>query len=150
MPVVAKTPVTNDTTDQANAKLNKMELMKKFKQHRDSVNKTITDLQRDSLTLSKDLQVCTVKKGELEAVIVDLTGKNDALSKQVTQLQEDLRIAEGKESPIVALMSPSGCAVLIVLIIAITAIALKKGFSIAKGDTKLSVGGDDGKPPVSR
>jgi len=145
MPVVAKTPVTNDTTDQANAKLNKMELMKKFKQHRDSVNKTITDLQRDSLTLSKDLQVCTVKKGELEAVIVDLTGKNDALSKQVTQLQEDLRIAEGKESPIVALMSPSGCAVLIVLIIAITAIALKKGISIAKGDTKLSVGDDDKK-----
>ena len=38
-----------------------------------------------------------------------------------------------------------GVAVLIVLIIAITAIALKKGFSIAKGDTKLSVGGDDKK-----
>lgn len=135
--------VKQDSTDQANAKLNKMELMKKFKHHRDSVNKTITDLQRDSLTLSKDLEVCTVKKGELETIIVDLTGKNKELNKEVTKLQGELQDAIAKESPVVALMSPSGCAVLIVLIIAITAIALKKGISIAKGDTKLSVG-DEG------
>ena len=142
--------VKQDSTDQANSKLNKMELMKKFKQHRDSVNKAVADLQRDSLTLSKDLEVCTAKKGELEAIVVDLRGKNDNLNKEVKKLQVELQDAVSKESPVVALMSPSGCAVLIVLIIAITAIALKKGFSIAKGDTKLSVGGDDGKPPVFR
>ena len=55
----------------------------------------------------------------------------------------EVQDAQAKESPIVALTSPSGCAVLIVLIIALTAIALKKGFSISKGDTKLSVGEKD-------
>jgi len=138
MPVVAKTPVTNDTTDQANAKLNKMELMKKFKQHRDSVNKTIMDLQRDSLTLSKDLQVCKADSLKLSK---ELEQAND----QIAQLQTELQEAIKQQSPVAALASPSGCAVLIVLIIAITAIALKKGFSIAKGDTKLSVGVDDKK-----
>lgn len=117
MATETQVPATPDSADKANAKLNKMELMKKFKQHRDSVNKAILDLQKDSLMLSKDLEICNAKAGELQEAIK-------------------------QQSAVAALASPSGCAVLIVLIIAITAIALKKGISIAKGDTTVSVGTD--------
>lgn len=138
MATETQAPVTQDSTDQANAKLNKMELMKKFKQHRDSVNNAIIGLQKDSLVLAKDLDVCKADLGKLTKELEQA----DSLAKS---LQTQLDVAIKQQSPVAALASPSGCAVLIVLIIAITAIALKKGFSIAKGDTKLSVGGDDKK-----
>ena len=142
MATETQAPATSDSADQANAKLNKMELMKKFKQHRDSVNKAITDLQRDSLTLSKDLQVCTAQVGQLKVDLEHVQGVNDSLNNEVAKLQTELQEAIKQQSPVAALASPSGCAVLIVLIIALTAIALKKGISIAKGDTTVSVGGD--------
>lgn len=140
MPQVTK---ATDSTDNANAKLNKMELMKKFKQHRDSVNKTILGLQKDSLTLSKDLQICSTQVAQLKLDVQHLQGVNDSLNTDIAKLQTELQEAIKQQSPVAALASPSGCAVLIVLIIAITAIALKKGFSISKGDTKLSVGDKD-------
>ena len=140
MATEAQAPAAPDSTDKVNAKLNKMELMQKFKQHRDSVNKAILGLQRDSLTLSKDLEVCTAQVGELKVNLQHLQGANDSLNGEVARLQTELQEAVKQQSAVAALASPSGCAVLIVLIIAITAIALKKGFSISKGDTKLSVG----------
>ena len=88
--------------------------------------------------LAKDLDVCKADLGKLTKELEQA----DSLAKS---LQTQLDVAIKQQSPVAALASPSGCAVLIVLIIAITAIALKKGFSIAKGDTKLSVGGDDKK-----
>ena len=97
------------------------------------------------MTLSKDLEICNAKAGELQVNLQHLQGANDSLNNEVAKLQTELQEAIKQQSPVAALASPSGCAVLIVLIIAITAIALKKGFSIAKGDTKLSVGGDDKK-----
>ena len=145
MATETQAPATPDSVDQANAKLNKMELMKKFKQHRDSVNKTIADLQKDTLSKAKDLQICNVKLGNLDSTMKQLQAKNDTLNGKMAKLQTELQEAIKQQSPVAALASPSGCAVLIVLIIAITAIALKKGFSIAKGDTKLSVGVDDKK-----
>jgi chromosome segregation ATPase len=145
MATEAQAPATPDSTDKANAKLNKVELMKKFKQHRDSVNKAILDLQRDSLTLSKDLEVCTAQAGELKLNLQHLQGVNDSLNGEVARLQTELQEAVKQQSAVAALASPSGCAVLIVLIIAITAIALKKGFSISKGDTKVSVGDKEDK-----
>jgi chromosome segregation ATPase len=143
MATEAQAPAAPDSTDKVNAKLNKMELMQKFKQHRDSVNKAILGLQRDSLTLSKDLEVCTAQVGELKVNLQHLQGANDSLNGEVARLQTELQEAVKQQSAVAALASPSGCAVLIVLIIAITAIALKKGFSISKGDTKVSVGDKD-------
>ena len=142
MATETQAPATPDSTDTANAKLNKMELMKKFKQHRDSVNKAITGLQKDSLTLSKDLEVCNANLGKLTLDLQHVQGINDSLNKEVARLQTELQEAVKQQSAVAALASPSGCAVLIVLIIAITAIALKKGISIAKGDTTVSVGTD--------
>ncbi|MBO7513837.1 MAG: hypothetical protein J6T54_12890 [Fibrobacter sp.] len=139
MATETQAPATPDSTDKVNAKLNKMELMKKFKQHRDSVNKAILDLQKDSLRISKDLEMCNAQLGHLQLELNQI----DSLNKEVTKLQTELQEAIKQQSPVAALASPSGCAVLIVLIIAITAIALKKGFSISKGDTKLSVGDKD-------
>jgi chromosome segregation ATPase len=145
MATEAQAPAAPDSTDKVNAKLNKMELMQKFKQHRDSVNKAILGLQRDSLTLSKDLEVCTAQVGELKVNLQHLQGANDSLNGEVARLQTELQEAVKQQSAVAALASPSGCAVLIVLIIAITAIALKKGFSISKGDTKVSVGDKEDK-----
>ena len=142
MATETQAPVTPDSADKADAKLNKMELMKKFKQHRDSVNKAITDLQRDSLTLSKDLQICNANLDKVTLDLQHVQGVNDSLNNEVAKLQTELQEAIKQQSPVAALASPSGCAVLIVLIIALTAIALKKGISIAKGDTTVSVGGD--------
>jgi hypothetical protein len=145
MATETQAPATPDSTDKVNAKLNKMELMQKFKQHRDSVNKAILGLQKDSLTLSKDLEVCSAQVSELKVNLQHLQGANDSLNNEVAKLQTELQEAIKQQSPVAALASPSGCAVLIVLIIALTAIALKKGISIAKGDTTVSVGGDDKK-----
>ena len=142
MATETQAPATPDSTDKVNAKLNKMELMQKFKQHRDSVNKAILGLQKDSLTLSKDLEVCSAQVSELKVNLQHLQGANDSLNNEVAKLQTELQEAIKQQSPVAALASPSGCAVLIVLIIALTAIALKKGISIAKGDTTVSVGGD--------
>ena len=142
MATETQAPVTPDSADKADAKLNKMELMKKFKQHRDSVNQAILGLQKDSLTLSKDLEVCNANLGKLTLDLQHVQGVNDSLNKEVNQLRSELQDAIRDQSAVAALASPSGCAVLIVLIIAITAIALKKGISSAKGDTTVSVGND--------
>ena len=142
MATETQAPVTPDSADKADAKLNKMELMKKFKQHRDSVNQAILGLQKDSLTLSKDVEVCNANLGKLTLDLQHVQGINDSLNKEVNTLRSQLQDAIRDQSAVAALASPSGCAVLIVLIIAITAIALKKGISIAKGDTTVSVGND--------
>ena len=110
-----------------------MEMFKKAKQHADSVQKVIIRLQMDSLTLAKDVQVLKIENADLKVKIDQLQAANTSLT---TALQE----AQNKQSPIAAITSPSGCAVLIVLILALTFIAIKKGFSISKGNTTVSVG----------
>ena len=131
--------VNNDTTaTTASAAFKKgdfknMEMFKKAKHHADSVHNVIIQLQKDSLVLAKDLEVLKTENANLVAKVNHLDSVNASLN---TALQE----SQAKESPVVALASPSGCAVLVVLIIALTIIALKKGFSISKGDACVSVG----------
>ena len=110
-----------------------MEMFKKAKHHADSVQNVIVRLQRDSLVLAKDVDILTKDTATLHAKISQLEAEKTELT---TALQE----SRDKESPIAAITSPSGCAVLVVLIIALTIIALKKGFSISKGDACVSVG----------
>ena len=131
--------VNNDTTaTTASAAFKKgdfknMEMFKKAKHHADSVHNVIINLQKDSLVLAKDLEVLKTENANLVAKVNHLDSVNASLN---TALQE----SQAKESPVAALASPSGCAVLVVLIIALTIIALKKGFSISKGDACVSVG----------
>ena len=110
-----------------------MEMFKKAKQHADSVHNVIIQLQRDSLSLAKDVQTLKVDTATLNAKIKQLEADKANLT---TQLQD----AKANQSPVAALTSPSGCAVLIVLILAIMVIALKKGFSFSKNGTVVAIG----------
>lgn len=110
-----------------------MEMFKKAKQHADSVQKVIIQLQMDSLTLAKDVNVLKAENAQLHAKVNQLEAAKDSLT---IQLQD----AKEHQSPVAALTSPSGCAVLIVLILAIMVIALKKGFSFSKNGTVVAIG----------
>ena len=99
----------------------------------DSLKEVISRLQRDSAVLAKDTHDLHVRIASDSLNIVKCETEVSKLHGDVKELQEH-------QSPIVALTSPSGCAVLIVLIIALTVIAVKKGVSISKGNTSISVG----------
>lgn len=131
--------VNNDTTaTTASAAFKKgdfknMEMFKKAKHHADSVHNVIIQLQKDSLVLAKDIEILKSENATLLAKVNQLEAAKDSLT---AQLQE----AKANQSPVAALTSPSGCAVLIVLIIAIMVIALKKGFSFSKNGTVVAIG----------
>jgi hypothetical protein len=110
-----------------------MEMFKKAKQHADSVHNVIIQLQKDSLVLAKDVDVLKAENAQLQVKINQLEAEKANL---MTQLQD----AKANQSPVAALTSPSGCAVLIVLILAIMVIALKKGFSFSKNGTVVAIG----------
>lgn len=127
------TTVTTAPTAFKKGDFKNMEMFKKAKHHADSVQNVIVQLQKDSLVLAKDVEILKSENATLLAKVDQLEAANASLT---TALQE----SQAKESPIAAITSPSGCAVLVVLIIALTIIALKKGFSISKGDACVSVG----------
>ena len=127
------TTVTTAPTAFKKGDFKNMEMFKKAKHHADSVQNVIVQLQKDSLVLAKDVEILKSENAMLLAKVDQLEAANASLT---TALQE----SQAKESPIAAITSPSGCAVLVVLIIALTVIALKKGFSISKGDACVSVG----------
>lgn len=110
-----------------------MEMFKKAKQHADSVQKVIINLQKDSLVLAKDAE-------NLRNENATLLAKIDQLEADKANLTTQLQDAKANQSPVAALTSPSGCAVLIVLILAIMVIALKKGFSFSKNGTVVAIG----------
>ena len=131
--------VNNDTTaTTASAAFKKgdfknMEMFKKAKHHADSVHNVIIQLQKDSLVLAKDVEILKSENATLLAKVDQLEAAKDYLTIQLQQ-------AKANQSPVAALTSPSGCAVLIVLIIAIMVIALKKGFSFSKNGTVVAIG----------
>jgi hypothetical protein len=131
--------VNNDTTaTTASAAFKKgdfknMEMFKKAKHHADSVHNVIIQLQKDSLVLAKDVEILKSENATLLAKVDQLEAAKDSLTVQLQQ-------AKANQSPVAALTSPSGCAVLIVLIIAIMVIALKKGFSFSKNGTVVAIG----------
>lgn len=110
-----------------------MEMFKKAKHHADSVHNVIIQLQKDSLVLAKDVEILKSENATLLAKVDQLEAAKDSLTVQLQQ-------AKANQSPVAALTSPSGCAVLIVLIIAIMVIALKKGFSFSKNGTVVAIG----------
>ena len=131
--------VNNDTTaTTASAAFKKgdfknMEMFKKAKHHADSVHNVIIQLQKDSLVLAKDVEILKSENATLLAKVNQLEAAKDSLTIQLQQ-------AKANQSPVAALTSPSGCAVLIVLIIAIMVIALKTGFSFSKNGTVVAIG----------
>lgn len=110
-----------------------MEIFKKAKQHADSVHNVIIQLQKDSLVLAKDVEILKSENATLLAKVDQLEAAKDSLAIQLQQ-------AKANQSPFTVIASPSGCAVLIVLILAIMVIALKKGFSFSKNGTVVAIG----------
>lgn len=131
------------------AKASRAELMKQIN---DKKMKCALD-SAELVTLKGELEVVKQELAEYKIKTKEfmVNGKKsmDSLKNVYTTkenaLRKQLEEAQAKQSPIVALTSPSGCAVLIVLILCITLIAMKKGFKISKGNTNVSIGEGDSK-----
>lgn len=110
----------------------------------DSLKIVIGQLQHDTTRLSANVGVLTTDTANLHIQLKDLNTKYQREVKQyqreVKSLNEQLGHARDNESVFKVFATPYGCSILIVLILALTIIALKKGFSVSKGDANISVG----------
>ncbi|PWJ69091.1 MULTISPECIES: hypothetical protein [unclassified Fibrobacter] len=115
--------------------------------HAQDFMQKMKDINDKKMKCSLDSAELVSVKGELEKVqneFAEYKVKSKELvvngQKKVETLTKQLQEAQAKQSPITALTSPSGCAVLVVLILCITLIAMKKGVKISKGNTNVSIG----------
>lgn len=110
----------------------------------DSLNKIVNDLQIQSVELKANVGVLTTDTANLHKQLVQQSIKYQrdvkSLNEQLTSLNQQLTTAKENQSMFTVFATPYGCSILIVLILALTMIALKKGFSVSKGDTNISVG----------
>lgn len=110
----------------------------------DSLKTVIGQLQLDTTRLSANVGVLTTDTANLHLQVKQLNKQHQIEVKQhqieVKSLKEQLQHAQDNESVFKVFATPYGCSILIVLIIALTIIALKKGFSVSKGDANISVG----------
>lgn len=125
------------------------------------LNKNIKSLNNDIDSLEKQITVLKDSVVSLDLNVVTYVGKIEQLSKDTANLNAEIRSlknmrmmwkkekddlnkelteAKGHQSVFNVLTTPYGCSIIIVLILALTIIALKKGFSVSKGDTNISVG----------
>ena len=79
------------------------------------------------------------------AQVPALQKENNQLQQQVLALKDSISTLKQQQTLVGAISTMPGCIVLVVLIAAITAIALRKGVSFSKGDTKVSIGGEEKK-----
>ena len=107
---------------------------------KNALDSLVTDLRLDSVQFAVQLEALKKENDGLLQQMNHYKSLSELFAKQKDTLSQQLQKAKEHQSPIVALTSPSGCAVLIVLIIALTVIAVKKGVSISKGNTSISVG----------
>lgn len=146
------TESTNGATEASTAPAAKATRAELMKQINDKKMKCALD-SAELVTLKGELEVVKQELAEYKIKTKEfmVNGKKsmDSLKNvyttKETALRKQLEEAQAKQSPIVALTSPSGCAVLIVLILCITLIAMKKGFKISKGNTNVSIGEGDSK-----
>lgn len=106
----------------------------------EKLNQTISQLQIDTTRLSANIGVLTADTGNLHLQVRQQMKMLAALKKENQTLTQELQVSKSKESVFTVFATPYGCTILIVLIIALTIVALKKGFSISKGDANISVG----------
>ena len=106
----------------------------------ESLEKVVSQLQLDTARLSANVGVLTVDTGNLHLQVRQQMKMYAALKKENQTLSQQLQTAKENESVFTVFATPYGCSILIVFIIALTIIALKKGFSVSKGDANISVG----------
>ena len=106
----------------------------------ESLEKVVSQLQLDTARLSANVGVLTADTGNLHLQVRQQMKMYAALKKENQTLTQELQVSKSKESVFTVFATPYGCSILIVFIIALTIIALKKGFSVSKGDANISVG----------
>jgi len=106
----------------------------------DSLKTVIGQLQLDTTRLSANVGVLTTDTANLHLQLKQQSFQYLQYQREVKSLKEQLQHAQDNESVFKVFATPYGCSILIVLIIALTIIALKKGFSVSKGDANISVG----------
>lgn len=108
-------------------------------QLRSSEYKTMSKESRQKMiAIMKQCNADSINLANLQVIYNKANADLQVANHKVDSLTAVLDTA--KQSPIYALTSPSGCAVVIVLIICLTIIAIKKGVNISKGDAKVSIG----------
>lgn len=103
----------------------------------DSLIKVIGQLQVDTTRLSANVGALTVDTANLHKQLVQ---QKMQYQREVKSLSDQLKTAKDNESVFTVFATPYGCSIIIVFILALTIIALKKGFSVSKGDANISVG----------
>ena len=79
-------------------------------------------------------------KKTLEMQVAGFKKNEKKMNETKDSLISVINDVKSEHSPVTFLTSPYGCSIIIVFILALTIIALKKGFSVSKGDTNISVG----------
>lgn len=82
---------------------------------------------------------CTLDSATIKQITEPLLNKINKLQASVETLKQQPQNFYG------VICTIPGCIVAVALIIALTAILLRKGFNISKGDTKVSIGGNEEK-----
>lgn len=82
---------------------------------------------------------CTLDSATIKQITAPLQNKIDKLQASVESLKQQ------PENLYAVICTIPGCIVAVTLILAVTAIILRKGFKISKGDTKVTIGDSDEK-----
>ena len=106
----------------------------------EKLKSVVSQLQLDTARLSANVGVLTADTGNLHLQVRQQMKMYAALKKENQTLTQELQVSKSKESVFTVFATPYGCSIIIVFILALTIIALKKGFSVSKGDTNISVG----------
>lgn len=106
----------------------------------DSLKTVIGQLQLDTTRLSANVGVLTTDTANLHLQLKQQSFQYLQYQREVKSLKEQLQHAQDNESVFKVFATPYGCSIIIVFILALTIIALKKGFSVSKGDANISVG----------
>ncbi|MCQ2062725.1 MAG: hypothetical protein MJY99_05255 [Fibrobacter sp.] len=119
-----------------------------------SMNKVLTTSEMKTLDPTvkakmmkhfSDMQKQCTLDSATAAQVPALQKENNQLQQQVLALKDSISTLKQQQTLVGAISTMPGCIVLVVLIAAITAIALRKGVSFSKGDTKVSIGGEEKK-----
>ena len=106
----------------------------------DSLNNVIKELSIQNTQYSDSVGMLKKSKKTLEKQVGEFKIKEKKMNETKDSLIGVIQHVKSEHSPVTFLTSPYGCSIIIVFILALTIIALKKGFSVSKGNTSISVG----------
>ena len=106
----------------------------------DSLNDVIKKLSIQNTQYFDSIGMLKNSKKTLEMQVGGFKKQEKKMNETKDSLIQVIHDVKSEHSPVTFLTSPYGCSIIIVFILALTIIALKKGFSVSKGNTSISVG----------